>query len=130
MHCRDISTGPFTAGQRTLTPVVYVEFSDQDVRNAVFLAITTGNLSMSHGGAVIRIKRALPKKIRGKIWVIKEVEKMVQGDPRSSRKEVTSVFENGERHIKVTNTVVFTQGKNTNGHFLGDYVNLVVPTPK
>ena len=103
----NISTGPFSAGQRPLTTVVYVEFINQDVRNAVFSDVSSRNLSFSYNGKNINIKRALTKKIRSKIWVLKQVESLLRNDGRCNGMEITTVNDNGLRTIKVRETVAF-----------------------
>ena len=127
----NICTGPYKAGSRQLSAVVFVEFIDQDLRNTIFSSISSGNMTFAYQSSNIKIKRALPKRIRSRIWIVRKVEEMLRSDPRAHGKQVTSnVSNDGGRVIKVGDVVAFTQAKNSDGAFSVEFKDMEMPVPK
>ena len=78
----------------------------------------------------IKIKRALPKKIRSRIWVLRQSEDMLKNDSRNVGKKVETITEGYKRAINVDGTISFLQDNDSIGNFHGVFSNLKVPIPK
>ena len=121
----NIMRGPRSA--RVLTKIVYAEFCDSDVRNAVLSQIRSRSLTCQFGGKSIAVKPALSQIVRQRIWALNKAHELVKAHPAAVGKEVLKV--NGkDGGITVDGVSAFTQsGVSGFGVFAGVFSTLVLP---
>ena len=123
----NVMRGPRSA--RVLTKIVYAEFCDADVRNAVLSQVRSRNLSCTFGGKSIKVLPALSKVIRARMWALDRAQELVSRSSFSEGKTVVKVNTRQSHCITLNGEVVFEQkpGLTDLGSFLGSCATLELP---
>ena len=126
----NVMRGPWSA--RVLTKIVYAEFCNADVRNAVLSKVRSRNLSCHLAGKSIKVLPALSKVIHARMWALDRAEESVSKSNLSDRKTVVKVNTRHSHCITLNGEVVFEQEPELTdlGSFLGTCAALELPASR
>ena len=115
---------------RSLTSVVYVEFSDVDTRNLVLKKVNADAPVCSYSDKPIAIKAALSQRVRERIWALNSAYDLIKAHSAASGKVVLKT-KGKDATVTVSGEVVFSQSGSTGlGSFSGVFSDLVLPKSK
>ena len=115
-----------TDGHRKISTASYVEFSNSDVRDDVFLAVP-GKPALHMGGKQVDIKKGLTKLAMARNGALRDAVRVITEDPRFQGATPKKESGKKDRGVTVNGNYVFSQGPSGPGSFLRPYQDLKLP---